>query len=329
MPYLALLLLAFRRFILSALALMAAALISPTPRPPNGFLQVILNHWGLTLEWIGKHLFPSYLIVIVAVLALGRIRGLRPGSVLTVFHWTWALVAVFILVPHLASIYPAPRTGVYYESFLRQPWLPAEVITATPDQVYSGYVISNSNGWFTVLLLKRRSISYIKASNVTSRTACQTQQTPSPPLIPLLQTKTATLRACPGIDIQTTAKPSPSTRKMGTGQKAQHRRKAVRRCRSGCHPSRCRPFRAYEDDDIGDPDVIGRRPGRELSRPPGDPELRGNGLKTVHMRQTMPYIENLGKIRVKSSWLWKAHCCRAPGRPGRLTRRTGRRAWRG
>lgn len=232
MPYLALLLIAFRRFMLSAMALVAAALISPTPKPPNGILQVILDYWKLALEWIGSNILPAYLIVIAAVLLLRSTRSPRLGSALTVFHWTWALVTVFVLLPHLVNVYPAPRTASYYASFLRQPWLPAEVITATPNQVYSGYVISNANGWFTVLLLKHRTISYIKASNVTSRAVCQTQQTPSPPLIPLLQAKAAALKECPGIDIQTTAKSSPAVQKTGANRKTHNQRNATCRCRS-------------------------------------------------------------------------------------------------
>jgi hypothetical protein len=249
MPYLALLLLAFRRFILSAMALVATALISPTPRPPNGILHAMQDDWHVAIQWIANNKESAYLATIILILLIWSLRSMPaigdPWA--SMLHWTWALAAVFVLLPYLFTIYPAPRTASYYASFLRQPWIPAEMITATPNEVYSGYVLSNGNGWFTVLLLKGRTISYIRATSVTSRTVCQTQQNPPPPLIPLFRTKTATLKECPSADIQ--IRPTSSStaqRKAEASQTKPSRPKAARSCRGNRWP--CLRLRSCGDE---------------------------------------------------------------------------------
>jgi hypothetical protein len=65
MPYLALLLLAFRRFILCALTIVATALISPVAHPPVMVLRYFDDYWISTFHWIYIHLIDA------AAIALG------------------------------------------------------------------------------------------------------------------------------------------------------------------------------------------------------------------------------------------------------------------
>jgi hypothetical protein len=111
-----------------------------------------------------------------------------------------AISATLILLPYIYNIYPIPRHSNYYADVLHEPWLPAEKIVLSSGVIYYGYVLSNYNGWFTVLLVKSRTIVYIPANKVVGRSVCQTklQSEPKqyPPLIPLLYTLPPPIPAC-------------------------------------------------------------------------------------------------------------------------------------
>jgi hypothetical protein len=210
MPYLALVLLAARRFILCAMAVAATALISPVFRPQQAALRSFDDYWIRVFHWTSLHLFYVAAIVFgVWVFSLmvpwHRLYG----------HWVyrmlgaaWACVVIFALIPYLLNAYPAPRTQAFYASYLRQPWLSAEQITVKENKVYQGYVLASDDQWMTVLLFQSRTIAYFRAESVIKRMDCQSGVNPRPPLDRLLIAENSGLPKCRVGDSWTVARHS-------------------------------------------------------------------------------------------------------------------------
>jgi hypothetical protein len=206
MPYLALAFLAFRRFILCALAIMATALISPVVRPSVVTLRYFDNYWFTTYGHLHSALPVIALAIVVCglLIAWGGLEGFFAAY--WVFTVLWACVAVFALAPYLLTAYPAPRAQSFYASYLRQPWLTAEQITVDPSKIYQGYVLSSDDQWMTVLLYQSRTIAYFRADSVTARIVCESPaKPPPPPLIRLLNAKSPALPECRNSDSWTVA----------------------------------------------------------------------------------------------------------------------------
>ena len=77
----------------------------------------------------------------------------------------------------------------YYAEFLRQPWLPAERITVKSGAPIVGYALTEDAHWMVVLQAAPRSIQYIPAGDVISRSVCQVNSQeskfPESPVVPL------------------------------------------------------------------------------------------------------------------------------------------------
>lgn len=208
MPYLALLFLIFRRFILCTFAIVATALISPVVHPSVVTLSYLDNYWFAIYGDLHSAL-PDIVFVIVicgVLVAWGGSLGSFVGySGLTIL---WACVAAFALAPYLLTAYPAPRTQSFYSSYLRQPWLTAEQITVDPSKIYQGYVLSSDDQWMTVLLYQSRTIAYFRADSVTARIVCAPPtKPPPPPLVRLVNAKSISLPGCRNSDSWTVASP--------------------------------------------------------------------------------------------------------------------------
>lgn len=207
MPYLALAFLAFRRFILCALAIMATALISPVIRPSVVTLRYFDNYWFT----VYGHLHGALLAIALGIVACGLVAVVWGDSdgfaaVYLLLTVVWAFAAVFALAPYLLTAYPAPRTQSFYASYLRQPWLTAEQISVDPSKIYQGYVLSSDDQWMTVLLYQSRTIAYFRADSVTARIVCEPATAPPPsPLIRLINAKNTSLPECRNSDSWTVA----------------------------------------------------------------------------------------------------------------------------
>jgi hypothetical protein len=213
MPYLALIFLAFRRFILCALTVVATALISPVVRPPVAALHDFDNYWIGAFHWMSLNIVDAAAIAFgiwVATLMIPW-RYLRGSWLHLLLGALWACVAVFALIPYLVTAYPTPSTQSFYASYLRQPWLTAEQITVDPSKIYQGYVLSSDDQWMTVLLYQSRTIAYFRADSVTARIVCAPPaKPPPPPLVRLLNAKSAPLPACRDSDSWAVAQPGVS-----------------------------------------------------------------------------------------------------------------------
>jgi hypothetical protein len=155
-----------------------------------------------TLSWLCGNLMLAIPVGLVILIGLSTSSD-NPGRVLVGII---AVVGAVALVPYIYNIYPVPReTGYYYATVLHNPWLPAERIALRSGVAYYGYVLSTGDGWFTVLLVNRRTIIYIPAANVVSRAVCQPQlqdqPKPYPPLITLFYSAPPHIPACPDRDV--------------------------------------------------------------------------------------------------------------------------------
>lgn len=283
MPYLALVFLAFRRFILCALAIVATALISPVVRPPVTALRRFDNDWISIFRWMDLHLADAVLIgagiwVVAALVPWHHVQGHWVHSFIRVL---WACAAVFALAPYLVIAYPAPSMRGFYASYLRQPWLTAEQITVDPSKTYQGYVLSSDDQWMTVLLYQSRTIAYFRADSVTSRIVCAPPAKPSPsPLVRLLNAKSSPLHGCRSSDSWTGAQQG--ARPKGTKSRSTSKKTAppVRVAEGGVvSPHKQAPCCTSENRGSRH-EPPSRRP-REAFRPPNPPARAGHRQRTA------------------------------------------------
>ena len=170
LPYLALVLLFFNRVILAILAILATALISPVAvgRSAVGNLaDKDLNHI-LDASAVVR-VFMVLLAVLLVLLLLALLLALSFTSVAR----TVATIAGIALIPFACQAYPLPVGENFYTDLIRQPWLPAEMLTMTSGQVVVGYVLADSGITLTVLMDGNREVYYYPDTTVTSRQVCQ------------------------------------------------------------------------------------------------------------------------------------------------------------
>ena len=84
-----------------------------------------------------------------------------------------ATVACIALIPFVTTIYPFPLSNQFYTGVLKQPWLPAQVITLVSGQKVTGYVLSDNGTWVVVLDDPTRTVHYYRSAQVAARQICQ------------------------------------------------------------------------------------------------------------------------------------------------------------
>jgi hypothetical protein len=240
-PYLALGLLFFRRYFLCVLTFILAALITPSSRTLSTMLPFTKEYFEasgifrtpmeLLLAMVAAALiiltqnFPWMQIFIAAMMAslilLPYIFNIYPAPVPLVILVVIALmvpaykfprvrsiiiavIVALILLPYIFNAYPVPAVRAYYIDVLGQMWLPAETITLSSSQVYSGYVLSSDANSYTVMLTNSKLIVYLPIHDVVSRHICQPENSPpsNPPLVPLLYRRHLPIPPCPELDIR-------------------------------------------------------------------------------------------------------------------------------
>ena len=198
-PYLALVLLLFNRVVLGVLTLLAVACVIPITVSRQAAWQLAQQDWRHIVAFMSQPAGILALVVLGAPLAIMLIFELAGLGVAT-FMRTVAAMACIALLPFISQLYPFPLSNQFYTQMLRQPWLPAEVITLTSGRTVVGYSLSDDGNWIVVLQDSNRAITYYRASDVAHRQICQMGEAASmPPLIPLFTAKSATghTPACP------------------------------------------------------------------------------------------------------------------------------------
>ena len=182
-PYLALLLLFFNRVISGILTLLAAALMSPVALARPVALHLPGHDWSAA-----THRSPLILIVMIVLAAAFAILLAAEllGVGLAAAARTAGTVACIVLIPFVMSLVPFPLSSEFYTGVIKQPWLPAEVITLTSGQRLIGYVVSDNGTWLVVLSDGTRTIHYYRSPQVASQQICQiVHARPGSPLIPV------------------------------------------------------------------------------------------------------------------------------------------------
>ena len=181
-PYLALLLLFFNRVIPGLLMLLATAYMSPVLPSPTA-VHLATDDWSAVIHRNVLVLIGlGVLVIVFAVLLARELRG--PGFGVTVR--TLSTVACIALLPFVMRLYPFPLSNEFYTGLIKQPWLPAETITLTSGEAFTGYVLSDNGTWVVVLRDSTRTITYYRSLRVASQQICQiTPQPPRQPLKPL------------------------------------------------------------------------------------------------------------------------------------------------
>ena len=182
-PYLALALLFFNRVIPAILTILATALMTPVATTRAAALHLARADWqsvthrGLLAVIVMAVLGLAFVFLLTLVLVgPGFVTGVR----------TVATVACIALIPLVATIYPFPLSNQFYTGVLKQPWLPAQVITLVSGQKVTGYVLSDNGTWVVVLDDPTRTVHYYRSAQVAARQICQVRPAPPrPPLIPL------------------------------------------------------------------------------------------------------------------------------------------------
>lgn len=182
-PYLGLLLLFFNRVIPGLLTLLAAAFMSPVAIARPAAIRLPGDDWSAIIHRNVLVLVVLALLAATFAVLLGlEFMGLGFG----VAARTAGTVACLVLLPVVMRLYPFPLTNGFYAGLIKQPWLPAETITLTSGQAFTGYLLSDNGTWLVVLTDGTRTIHYYRSAQVASQQICQlTGATAKQPLIPL------------------------------------------------------------------------------------------------------------------------------------------------
>jgi hypothetical protein len=191
-----------------AVVAIAAAVVLAASSPPATPVSLQLANEG---EHTEEHLFISWatgnwpFTIMIALAIAAFLAGFHqniPGPLTSIV----AIVATLALFPYIYNIYPLPKSREYYVEAMHQIWLPAERLQLSSGLVYYGYVLSNAGGWFTVLL-NNRTVTYLPAADMVSRSTCQEPANNAPPryppLVPLLYSVPPPTPLCARGDVAT------------------------------------------------------------------------------------------------------------------------------
>lgn len=169
MPYVALVLLFFRRLIPSLLAFLAAALISPMAFAKGTAGGIARSDALAVWDWISHHWWIYPVLLIAAASLVLELAGFGISQ----FMRTVGVVASLALAVFVIRVYPFPLTDSYYLSIIKQPWLPAETITLTSGSQVVGYSLFSGNLSLEVLKEQDRTIEFIPNGTVARQQVCQ------------------------------------------------------------------------------------------------------------------------------------------------------------
>jgi len=188
LPYLALLLLFFRRFLPGALALITAGLISPSRLDGRQTLGIVSRDLHRIAFWFMSDLWIIPITLVAAVLLL-LVLFLEVNA----FARTVGTLLALALVVYVVGLYPLQTSRNYYESLLTLPWIPAQEITLTSGKTVVGFVLSDSSVSMEILLSGNRSVVYYPNQLIKHQNICDLDPAVERgPLIRLIPAKATT-----------------------------------------------------------------------------------------------------------------------------------------
>jgi hypothetical protein len=192
MPYIALILLFFKRFLLGVAALLITALISPAAVNGSQALAIakrdlkLISHSSTSWVWILE-------LAVIALVLLTYFFTAGPSALVT----TIGTVSSIALALYVLQIYSFTNSGTSFSDLVRQPWLPAEKITLKSGPPVTGYVLASTDTSLEVLINSSRSIIFYLNGTVVGEQICQINSVPtrSRPLVTFLP-PTAAVPSC-------------------------------------------------------------------------------------------------------------------------------------
>ncbi len=170
LPYAALVLLFFNRVILALVSVVAAAFVSPVVTSSSAVGKLAGRDWHHILDAaVIKLIFFAILAIITVLLLLLVLIGMG----FSIFIRSIGIIVCIALLPFVSQAYSFPLSKSFYVGIIRQPWLPAEMITFSSGQVIIGYVLSDGGGSITFLKNDNRAVYYYPDSVVTNRQVCR------------------------------------------------------------------------------------------------------------------------------------------------------------
>jgi hypothetical protein len=193
MPYVALLLLFFRRFLAGALAVITAGLISPSRLDDRQALGIASRDLHRIASWFLSDLWIMPIAVVAAALLVAVICLGTSALVRTV----GTLLALALTI-YVVALYPLQTSRNYYESLLTLPWIPAQEITLTSGKTEVGFVLADNNVSMEFLINASRSVVYYPNQLIEHQEICDLDSAVERgPLIRLIPAKT-TVPPCSG-----------------------------------------------------------------------------------------------------------------------------------
>jgi hypothetical protein len=211
LPYLALILLFFSRVAAAILTFLAMVVVSPIATSRSSALKRAEKDWHLAIH---HNLLLAFIMIILASALALLLSGELVSSGFNAVLKTVATIASLVLIPFVVHLYPLPFKSEFYVQLIKQPWLPAETITLSSGQDFTGYVLADSGAWLVVLNNDNRLVHYYLAKDVVSREDCQI--VPTPPTQPLITLSPAGLHApthTPSCEASSTAPSSSAIRR--------------------------------------------------------------------------------------------------------------------
>ncbi len=213
LPILTILLVIARRWTLAALAGFATVLLSPTyvDSPRDGLITAWASSRQVSAlikqcEW--SLLWQNYPGVVLSIVVGGLLVFFvapmplwsRPIVLKVVYCIIIAIMCGYVTVL-VHTFYRVPFSAELASEIARRPWMPAEEIVFKSDGVSRvGYTLSTKDNWHIILNDVDRSIIYVRADNVATRTACKPSSTyierSSLPVLPLRNILPETAKTC-------------------------------------------------------------------------------------------------------------------------------------
>jgi hypothetical protein len=194
----------FRQWWCLAFAAVATALVSPAyigvheglRAAYSQFQDAISHAW----HWQWHHLWQDSRLLIWCA-ALGAVFALWDnvlcGKAKTApISAIWVAVICALALLFIQQIYHVKTDPGTISETLRRPWLPMEKIDLKSGESHTGYVLSTDKEWFTVLDDNKRTIDYIRSSDILNRTVGPPPCNSLHPLIPLKSGSTTPVKPC-------------------------------------------------------------------------------------------------------------------------------------
>lgn len=233
LPLLALIFLAFRRFMACGLTLAGVAIISPTYTTLVGAWHDTARQFA-NFEWSDSRLALGYGCVVAVIFAFDHRDSIvaefssagedessppeddQQSALLNAFYARISLLVIYAVGGAViagafgaasffcSSLFRVPYSIRTIAATMQKPWMPSEEVDLKSGRVLVGYTVTVKDNWYIFLEEKTRIIDYLHADDVKARTPCRIDSALAlnrPPLISLIRVPRHTVPQCPGFPL--------------------------------------------------------------------------------------------------------------------------------